>query len=259
MGAKDGLMEAEDQCDAANVMGCEGVEPPVVPVQTLMEKAKFYASLCMGTTAIISVFAFLFLIPFIVDPAISTIVADYEQEPVTCKIVGHVYSEGLRNCTWASCREGCTTAVLKCHQITVSYSKVPYKNFDVTTDQKSIVWDVNETKFLINTEGCGYPPRINCSEFALQYGYQNVGKIIPCYYSKTYPEMVVARYSWDDNLRHLILALTVPTSLFIISISILTFWYCPGCQRNCSKKSARDKYPSKEDLNEDFGDDEEEY
>lgn len=37
-----------------------------------------------GTTAILSVFAFLFLIPFVVDPAISTIMADFDQIPVTC-------------------------------------------------------------------------------------------------------------------------------------------------------------------------------
>lgn len=31
-----------------------------------------------GTTAILSVFAFLFLIPFVVDPAISAITADFD-------------------------------------------------------------------------------------------------------------------------------------------------------------------------------------
>lgn len=118
MGAESGLVGAEEQCDAANVVGCDGeIEAPKVDVQTFLEKAKFYTSLCMGTTAIVSVFAFLFLIPFVVDPAISTIVADYEQEPVTCRGVKHVYAEGLTNCSWASCREGCTTAVLKCHQV----------------------------------------------------------------------------------------------------------------------------------------------
>lgn len=66
-----------------------------------------------GTTAILSVFAFLFLIPFVVDPAISVIVADYEQSPVTCMVTDHVFGEGLRNCTWSSCREGCTTAATK--------------------------------------------------------------------------------------------------------------------------------------------------
>lgn len=110
-------------------------EVPVDEEPTFLEKAKFYTSLCLGewgnnliflkgynhynliflsgTTAILSVFAFLFLIPFVVDPAISTIVADFDQVPVTCIVVEHNYAEGLRNCNWSSCREGCTTAALK--------------------------------------------------------------------------------------------------------------------------------------------------
>lgn len=117
MNVDEELVGPDEQCDYANAVGCEDVQPTAVDVPALLEKAKFYASLCMGTTAIVSVFAFLFLIPFVVDPAISTIVADYQQEPVTCRSVEHIYSEGLTNCTWASCREGCTTAVLKCHQV----------------------------------------------------------------------------------------------------------------------------------------------
>lgn len=66
-----------------------------------------------GTSAILSVFAFLFLIPFVVDPAISTIVADYDQMPVTCMVVDHKYATGMRNCSWSSCREGCTTAAIR--------------------------------------------------------------------------------------------------------------------------------------------------
>lgn len=59
----------------------------------------------------------------------------------------------------------------------------------------SISWDVSDTKFFVNTEGCGYPPTVNCSDFAKKYGYSNMGKIFPCYYSRTHPETVVARYN----------------------------------------------------------------
>jgi hypothetical protein len=52
------------------------------------------------------VFAFLFLIPFVVDPAITTILADYDNTPVTCIVTDYNFGEGLRNCTWSSCREG---------------------------------------------------------------------------------------------------------------------------------------------------------
>lgn len=67
----------------------------------------------LGTTAILSVFAFLFLIPFVVDPAISTIVADYDPVPVTCIVTEHTRGEGLRNCSWSSCREGCTSGPIR--------------------------------------------------------------------------------------------------------------------------------------------------
>lgn len=60
----------------------------------------------------------------------------------------------------------------------------------------TIPWDVADIKFYINTEGCGYPPKVNCSEFAKKFGYGNMGKIFPCYYSRTYPHTVVSRYGY---------------------------------------------------------------
>lgn len=197
-------------------------------IAAYLEKAKWYTSVCLGelrndllisklydfcsrstgTTAILSVFAFLFLIPFVVDPAISAITADFDpgsvinfefqwillilslSEPVTCVVSDHTYSEGIKNCTWSSCREGlkpfeslitvkliakcnsgCTTAQTRCHQLTVNYSKIPYKDWVKSPyDLELVDWDVADTKFLINTEGCGYPPSVNCSVFAKKYG-----------------------------------------------------------------------------------------
>ena len=107
----------------------------LVHVASLVERAKFYTSLCLGTTAIVSVFAFLFLIPFVVDPAISSILANYERDPVTCVATDHVYTEGLTNCSWASCREGCTTAAPRCHQIRVNYSHVPFHQWEAVPVQ----------------------------------------------------------------------------------------------------------------------------
>jgi hypothetical protein len=114
----------------------------------------------------------------------------------------------------------------------------------------AIEWDVGETRFYINTEGCGYPPRVNCTEFAKQYGYKKLNTPFPCYYSRTYPDTVVARYSWDDNLRHLILSLIIPNVLFGVSIGVLSYWYCPGCKRGrcpIDKTSYGEKFNSKEE------------
>jgi hypothetical protein len=63
-------------------MGALG--PDGLPIPSFMEKAKFYTSLCFGTTSILAVFGFLFLIPFIVDPAISSLAADFD--PEVCKL-----------------------------------------------------------------------------------------------------------------------------------------------------------------------------
>lgn len=222
-------------------------EEIIPPFAAFAEKAKLYTSICLGTTAILSIFAFLFLIPFVIDPAITTIMSDYEQRPVTCMAVHHVIAEGLRNCSWSSCREGCTREASRCHQILVNYSKLPFDEFS-EHNLTLMQWDVGETHFFINTEGCGYPPRVNCSEFAKKFGYLNLYKPFPCYYSRTYPEIVVARYNWDDNLKHLIISLVMPNVVFAVSVAVLCYWYCPGCNRACSKKPAYvEQFPNKDE------------
>lgn len=239
-----------------------GVQVEESKIGAMIEKAKFYTSVCLGTTAILAVFAFLFLIPFVVEPAISTILADFSPHAVACVTTSHVYAEGLKNCSWASCREGCTSAAIRCHQIKVNYTRLPYEEF-IAKPSGSVPWDVADTEFFVNTEGCGYPPTVNCSAFAKKYAYENTGKIFPCYYSRTHPETVVARYSWDQNLRHLVLALIVPIVLFAATLGVLCYWYCPPMSKTCGgpDRNLIDKYARKEDIlaEDEFEEDEEEY
>ncbi|CAB3374641.1 Hypothetical predicted protein [Cloeon dipterum] len=215
---------------AAAAMGDLG--PDGLPIVPLKEKVKFYTSLCFGTTAILAVFAFLFLIPFIVDPAISSLAADFEQQPVTCVVSSFETAIGLKNCTWSSCREGCTTAALKCTLIKVNYSRTPFDEARQGRGGNSLQLDFNvtDTKFFVNTEGCGYPPKVNCSEFARKYRLLGDAHF-PCYFSRTYPELVVAEYSWDKTVRNLVLALVAPPVVFGITVGTLIFWYCPGCSK----------------------------
>ncbi|XP_019698594.1 uncharacterized protein LOC105186766 isoform X3 [Harpegnathos saltator] len=154
-----------------------GVQVEESKIGAMLKKAKFYTSLCLGTTAILAVFGFLFLIPFVVEPAISTILADFSPHAVACVTTDHVYAEGLKNCSWSSCREGCTSAALRCHQIRVNYTRMLFDEF-MAKPLGSVPWDVTDTKFFVNTEGCGYPPTVNCSAFAKQYAYRNMGKIL---------------------------------------------------------------------------------
>lgn len=57
----------------------------------------------------------------------------------------------------------------------------------------------------------------------------------PCYYSRAFNQIVVARYSWDNNLKHLILSIIIPNVLFAVSIGVLSYWYCPCCDKACHK------------------------
>ena len=98
-----------------------------------LEDIKYYTSLFLGTLCIVCVFGFLFLVPFVLDPAISTMMHDFVPTPVHCKVfarlilflklnqISQVTRSSLRygrtNCSWASCREGCTASIYKCHQI----------------------------------------------------------------------------------------------------------------------------------------------
>ncbi|XP_057318652.1 uncharacterized protein LOC130663438 isoform X2 [Microplitis mediator] len=213
----------------ANGVGGVG-DLPAIQILTLLEKAKFYTSLFL-------------------EPAITTILADFSPHPVACVVSEHVYAEGLKNCSWASCREGCTSAATRCHQLRVNYSRVTFEEF-TSKPLGSIPWDVTDTKFFINTEGCGYPPRVNCSEFAKGFGYSNMGKIIPCYYSRTYPGTVVSRYSWNQNLRHLVLAIVIPILIFVISLAVLFYWHCTPMTKSCGGpgRNLIDKYSRKEDC-----------
>lgn len=131
----------------------------------------------------------------------------------------------------------------------------------------------------MNTEGCGYPPFVNCTAFALKYGrvladdidrLQAIGQpeicklyrrgdgdhhgsgdggtgsggdggavpgkkatldVFPCYYSRAYPDRVVAEYDWQYTVKTLVAAVVVPWTLFLVSCAVLCYWYCPVLKR----------------------------
>jgi hypothetical protein len=51
-----------------------------------LDDIKYYTSLFLGALAINCVFGFLFLVPFVLDPAISTLMHDFIEDPVHCKV-----------------------------------------------------------------------------------------------------------------------------------------------------------------------------
>lgn len=145
---------------------------------------------------------------------------------------------------------------------------------------ESLEWAGTVVRFLVNTEGCGYPPYVNCTRFADKYGYvgpveiaqleainqpqtrvlyrrengtkaatiifppatftplqatttpeNGTLKVFPCYYSRAYPDRVVAEYDWYHTVKTLVAAVVIPWTLFFVSCAVLSCWYCPALKR----------------------------
>ena len=47
---------------------------------------RYYTSLFLGALAIVCIFGFLFLVPFVLDPAISTMMHQFVTKPVHCRV-----------------------------------------------------------------------------------------------------------------------------------------------------------------------------
>jgi hypothetical protein len=54
--------------------------------RTPKQKVQFYVSAALLISAIFSLSAFLFLIPFVLDPAYALIAAEFIKDPVTCQV-----------------------------------------------------------------------------------------------------------------------------------------------------------------------------
>jgi hypothetical protein len=71
--------------------------------------------------ATFSLFAFLFLVPFVIEPAFQTIFMQFDENAADCVTVEYEHLYGASNCSWTSCREGCTKDIYECQQIRVNY------------------------------------------------------------------------------------------------------------------------------------------
>jgi len=229
-----------------------------------MEQIKYYTSLFLGALAIICVFGFLFLVPFVLDPAISTMMHQFVRDPVHCKVTDYSLRYGKSNCTWASCKEGCTAEIFKCHQIRVSYTpriqfvgnssrsvdtfgdsdwalltRMERAPADESGEMKETM--VEDTPLLINIKGCGYPPNIICDDYAETYeNFSRDGLTFPCYYSQMNPWIVLSSYNEDEEVVNIAYSLLIPNLLFVLSLVVLIYWYCPYCQARCKKYEQAD-------------------
>lgn len=178
---------------------------------------RFYITALAVLVAIMSSFIFLFLVPFFIDPAFSTIFAEFVETPTTCITLSSEYKEGMSNCTWASCREGCTADIFKCTQI--------YVEFRLShSEAEELGINLNkEIKLHPNVKGCGYYPEINCTEF--EENYKTPGTEFPCYYSKLMPDIALTSLDLNKEKLRLTYCIAIPWSLFLVSVLYLLFTY----------------------------------
>lgn len=138
--------------------------------RTGKEKLLFYTTAFFILLGTFSMFAFLFLVPFVIEPAFTTIFMQFEEVPALCETYDTEIYFGAKNCSWSSCREGCTKDIYTCTQIRVNYRLNLY-NF---TDE------FNFTEYHINLKESEriLPPvkRTDRYERALRdYEYDNLG------------------------------------------------------------------------------------
>ena len=159
------------------------MEPPKEDEMTFAQKMKYYTTLTMGLTACLSSFIFMFLIPWVLNPSIKTLWKNFDPEPVVCKTVLSEHQYGSTNCSWSTCKEGCTKEIFECDQIYVNYMHVAYEEWDGQEfDDDDEIWVGRGLPIFVNIKACGYPPDVNCSIVADAYGPE--GSVFPCFYSR---------------------------------------------------------------------------
>lgn len=204
------------------------------------EQAWFYVTLFFAMATVTTGTSLLFLVPLYVDPAISTLIADFIPEPVTCTTTRRDDYSGLFNCSWSSCREGCTSDFYRCTHIYVQYAE----NTSSETDDEYDASKHHEAVLLVNIKGCGYPPNVRCSNFTAKYGV--LGAKFPCYYSRQNKTVAMNRYDRAEQVRTIVHFFVVPFVICIVSSVTLCVMHC-DCRN--AVPSSTDKHHSTEEPN----------
>lgn len=211
--------------------------------RTFREKVWFYATMSFAMVAVGSGSALLFLVPLYVDPAVSTLLADFVPEPVLCTTVRREQLAGLYNCTWSSCREGCTSDVYNCSHIYVKYKTAggggggggggddgggggPGGGGPGTAVGGEGLF-VSEAVLLVNIKGCGYPPAVACSNFTRSYG--SLGATFPCHYSRQNHTLAVVDYDKRQQYADIVHYFAVPFTICVVTSIVLCVMHC-DCQ-----------------------------
>ncbi len=120
---------------------------------------------------------------------------------------------------------------------------------DLTRYDNVVNRTMADTPLLVNIKGCGYPPDIDCKKFAAKY--ENLSdhlETFPCHYSKANPWIVLETYSFAESLVNIVAAIAIPNGVFLVSLVVLLYWYCPYCQARCRKYEEQTDHDEKENV-----------
>lgn len=121
----------------------------------------------------------------------------------------------MSNCSWTSCREGCTPDYFECHHVKVKYQVLQ----DIVTmrseDKISPGSSWHTAALYVNVKGCGYPPAVQCDKWLEQFGNNN--SIIPCYYSRTDHSLAITHLDTNKARKDVILSLLIPLVIIILA------------------------------------------
>ncbi|CAG9855134.1 unnamed protein product [Phyllotreta striolata] len=201
------------------------------------EQAIFYSTSILAVLAMSAGSSLLFLVPLYVDPAISTLASNFVTEPVTCITTRIEELTGLANCSWSSCREGCTSDAYHCTHIYVSYNDTKIQPYNQTDD----------AVLLVNIKGCGYPPTVLCMNFTETYGVE--GTEFPCYHSRENRTVVLTHYERDEQIAIIIHYFAVPFVITLATSVALCVMHC-DCRCHPTTHHKRPRRPRIQDLSD---------
>ena len=181
----------------------------------------------------VSIIVFVFLAIWFIDPALLTLVLQFRQ--ARCVTKDAAFLVGISNCSWTSCRLGCTREIYKCWQVQVSFEFVrgtepyrpPWATLSNTLDEEEggfgrgsdIVSDANGlslARLYPNVRGCGYPPDLNCERFYHDFGDLGRGEF-DCWVSTTDSSIAMTELDLERAKREVVGSL-VPLFIFIVFV-----------------------------------------
>eukprot|EP00094_Tigriopus_californicus_P014264 TCALIF_13825-PA protein Name:"Similar to tipE Protein tipE (Drosophila melanogaster)" AED:0.35 eAED:0.35 QI:0/-1/0/1/-1/1/1/0/495 len=200
----------------------------------------------------LSIIMFVFAAIWFIDPALLTLVLQFRQ--AKCLTQESAILVGISNCSWTSCRLGCTREVFKCWQVQVRFEftpgSVPYRppwaSLSVfergslyqneyqalpapestsllagesasssSSATSSLSFDKQLARLYPNVRGCGYPPELDCDKFYKVYSAKD--KEFDCWVSTLDTSIAMTQLDLDRAKEEVIYSL-IPLFLFIVSI-----------------------------------------